>query len=252
MAQPRQRKAAPSHITRSHGSIIYFVCFQGVDVGQAAGSVLDIGSHANGRGRQLQQGSASDQPVAVIVAVADPTASTEDPLTGGIVRASTLHPETCVQQISSSGSSALGPTFDASACQDQVMEVKTSSSTINMLLKVNALITTLPPDVVTATGGASVVYASTPSTIEGSYSVFGFTVDIAADNQPVEVYVKQDALEQAVGKSTAASNMVKVERDTVGPKVCAQHPLLLLLRFHYTTRLQALGLAYALRSPSSA
>lgn len=120
--------------------------------------------------------------------------------------------------------------INTDACSSDVLVVATQASTVTVLIKINALVSSLPANALTVANGQVLppVYDGTCAvppcpTVDGPWSVFQVVVQLGPPNTLTNISVAYDAMQPALingnGKATAASNMIIASQDTEGPKV---------------------------------
>ena len=177
----------------------------------------------------MRQAAAGDQgPVAVLLTIQDASVFAADPMTGGITQAADLRPNGCVvdgaavRDAVAAAAAAAGPNGTAPdapvVCGDLEYSVATSSSRVNLVLSVNAILDTLPEGVLVASNGATVGGDTAPF-VKGAVSSFNMYVEIPTTGSSTIIEVPAGALNEALGRPSAASNSIKATWDTAGPKV---------------------------------
>jgi hypothetical protein len=160
--------------------------------------------------------------VPVLLSVDHPKAVAVDSATGGVVLASTIDPTACLQYADETiaDGAASDAELDFSVCEAARNVVLSGSSRIKVLVKVHALLASLPPDVLTVANGKVVVPESGefPSVVRGPFQTFEVEVDLGKANTMTNISVAANALESEIGRPTGPSNTIVAVYDTQGPK----------------------------------
>jgi hypothetical protein len=110
--------------------------------------------------------------------------------------------------------------LDFSVCAATTNVFLSSSPRINVLVKVNALLPSLPADALTVVNGAVVPPPASefPSTVQGAFQVFEVVVDLGPVNTLTSISVAQNALASLAERPTGPSNTIVAVYDTQGPQ----------------------------------